>query len=68
MLSFKLEGPVFDSIIRVKTMDNKPGSFLLSGVIACMQTKTLVKRGISSLNFVVITFDYEPTSTSWEKY
>ena len=30
VVSFKLEGPVFDSVIRVDTMDNKPGSFLLS--------------------------------------
>ena len=39
---------------------------LLSGVIASIQTKTPAKRGIS-LNFVVITLDYEPTS-SQKKY
>ena len=42
--------------------------FLLSGVIASMQTKTPVKRGILSSNFVVITLDYEPTSSPQEKY
>ena len=39
MVNFKLEGPLFDTVIRVKTMDNKPGLFLLSGVIACKATR-----------------------------
>ena len=39
-------------------MDNKSGSFLLSGVIASIQTKMPAKRGISSSNFVVIRSEY----------
>ena len=38
--------------------DNKPCLFLLSGVIACIQTKMPAKRGISSSNFVVIRSEY----------
>ena len=40
MVNFKLEGPLFDTVIRVKTMDNKPGSFLLS----CVHAKQLTRE------------------------
>ena len=50
----------FDSIIRVKTIDNKLGSFLLSGVIVCMHCWQM-GRDISSLDFIVETCHKEPT-------
>ena len=66
--NFKVGWTFFDSIIRVQTIDNKSGSFLLSGVIVCMQTKTPTKRGILSLNFVVIRSEYFQFSNPREKY
>ena len=59
--TFNLGWTFFDSIIKVQTMDNKPGSFLLNGMIACMQSNSPGKRGISSLYIIQLKRDEEPT-------